>query len=172
MVVTHHNMHLCLNTTIQEFFRNISTIHLLPIHCHRFHTMLNMRRILYLNGELAAAIEPFHCVTVPLGRNGRVDQQSLEGRAHAKQILGGHHVHPRRRAGDLRNAAPAEFLIVLAQHGGAVGIGFGMIAFHADFLDDGMRKDLFVILPLLFLHLKKYYYYLEYLQKLLYSYLI
>ena len=54
-------MHLRLMAAIQEFFRNISAIHLLPIYCHRLHTMLNMHGVFYLNGKLAAAIEPFHC---------------------------------------------------------------------------------------------------------------
>ena len=74
-MLTHHNMHLRLIAAIQEFFRNISTIHLLPIYRHRLHAMLHMRGVFYLNGKLAAAIEPFHRVTVPLGRNGRIDQQ-------------------------------------------------------------------------------------------------
>ena len=68
-------MHLRLIAVTQELFRNISAIHLLPIYCHRLHPMLNMLGVFYLNGKLAAAIEPFHRVTVPLGRNGRIDQQ-------------------------------------------------------------------------------------------------
>ena len=58
VMLTHHNMHLCLIAVTQEFFLNISTIHLFPIHCHRFHTMLNMpgieaRRV---DGQIVEAV--------------------------------------------------------------------------------------------------------------------
>ena len=59
VMLTHHNMHLRFITVTQEFFRNRrSTIHLLPIHCRRFHTMLNMpgieaRRV---DGQIVEAV--------------------------------------------------------------------------------------------------------------------
>ena len=45
VMLTHHNVHLRLIAFTQEFFRNRSAIHLLPIHCRRFHTMLNISGI-------------------------------------------------------------------------------------------------------------------------------
>ena len=53
VMLTHHNMHLNLIAVTQEFFLNRSTIH-----CHRFHTMLNMPGIeaQRVDGQIVEAV--------------------------------------------------------------------------------------------------------------------